>query len=243
MLSSHGRGIRPLDALKKDSQDLSRVLARIPEFPRLVPVTSGRFSGCLCPAPRLRGHGRLWGCSSRPGEASQPCAESRPILLSACLPAQPSAGPSTKALPDVRSPLLGSSCPFVGLTRQAGTRLPADDGLTCPPPGPLRTRCHWEACGTWPRSCRPSTLEGFPRPPHRPQAMPTWHVCPPLALTLCSLRLRPDPCLNRSSPDPCHGVTPGHLGPRSYQPRLEPGTQVSEDNRRGSQLRSRGRSS
>ena len=156
------------------------------------------------PAPRLRGHGRLWGCSSRPGEASQPCAESRPILLSACLPAQPSAGPSTKALPDVRSPLLGSSCPFVGLTRQAGTRLPADDGLTCPPPGPLRTRCHWEACGTWPRSCRPSTLEGFPRPPHRPQAMPTWHVCPPLALTLCSLRLRPDPCLNRSSPDPCH---------------------------------------
>ena len=47
LLSSHGRGIRPLDALKKDSQDLSRVLARIPEFPRLVPVTSGRFSGCL----------------------------------------------------------------------------------------------------------------------------------------------------------------------------------------------------
>ena len=30
LLSSHGRGIRPLDALK-DSQDLSRVLARIPE--------------------------------------------------------------------------------------------------------------------------------------------------------------------------------------------------------------------
>ena len=27
MLSSHGRGIRPLDALKKDSQDLSQVLA------------------------------------------------------------------------------------------------------------------------------------------------------------------------------------------------------------------------
>ena len=46
LLSSHGRGIRPLDALK-DSQDLSRVLARIPGFPRLVPVTSGRFSGCL----------------------------------------------------------------------------------------------------------------------------------------------------------------------------------------------------
>ena len=38
----NGRGIRPLDALK-DSQDLSRVLARIPGFPRLVPVTSGRF--------------------------------------------------------------------------------------------------------------------------------------------------------------------------------------------------------
>ena len=45
MLSSHGREIRPLDTLKKDSQDLSRVLARIPGFPRLVPVTSGREEG------------------------------------------------------------------------------------------------------------------------------------------------------------------------------------------------------
>ena len=45
--SRHGRGIGPLDALKKDSQGLSRVAARIPGFPRLVPVTSGRFSGCV----------------------------------------------------------------------------------------------------------------------------------------------------------------------------------------------------
>ena len=47
LLSSHGRGIGPLDALKKDSQGLSRVAARIPGFPRLLPVTSGRFSRCL----------------------------------------------------------------------------------------------------------------------------------------------------------------------------------------------------
>ena len=47
LLSSHGRGIGPLDALKKDSQGLSRVAERISGFPRLVPVTSGIFSGCL----------------------------------------------------------------------------------------------------------------------------------------------------------------------------------------------------
>ena len=47
LLSSHGRGIGPLDALKKDSQDLSRFAARIPGFPQLVPVTSGGFYGCL----------------------------------------------------------------------------------------------------------------------------------------------------------------------------------------------------
>ena len=47
LLSSHGRGIGPQDALKKDSQVLSRVVAGNPGFPRLVPVTSGSFSGCL----------------------------------------------------------------------------------------------------------------------------------------------------------------------------------------------------
>ena len=43
MLSSHGRGIGPRDALKKDSRGLSRVSAGSPVFPGLVPVTSGRF--------------------------------------------------------------------------------------------------------------------------------------------------------------------------------------------------------
>ena len=45
-LLSHGRGIRPQDALK-DYRGLSRVAAGNPGFPRLVPVTSGSFSGCL----------------------------------------------------------------------------------------------------------------------------------------------------------------------------------------------------
>ena len=40
LLSSHGRGIRPQDALKKDSRGLSGVSAGNPGFPRLVPVTS-----------------------------------------------------------------------------------------------------------------------------------------------------------------------------------------------------------
>ena len=47
LLSSHGREIRPQNALKKNSGDLSRVAAGNPGFPRLVPVTSGSFSGCL----------------------------------------------------------------------------------------------------------------------------------------------------------------------------------------------------
>ena len=47
LLSSHGRGIGAQDKLKKDSQGLSRFLAGNPGFPRLVPVTSGSFSGCL----------------------------------------------------------------------------------------------------------------------------------------------------------------------------------------------------
>ena len=46
LLSSHGRGIGPQDALK-DSRGLSRVAAGNPGFPRLMPVTSGSFSGCL----------------------------------------------------------------------------------------------------------------------------------------------------------------------------------------------------
>ena len=47
-LSSHGRGLGPRDALKKDSRGLSQVVAGYPGFPRLMPVTSGSFSGCLC---------------------------------------------------------------------------------------------------------------------------------------------------------------------------------------------------
>ena len=47
LLSSHGRGIGPQDALKKDSRGLPRVAEANPGFPRLVPVTSGSFSGCL----------------------------------------------------------------------------------------------------------------------------------------------------------------------------------------------------
>ena len=47
LLSSHGRGIGPQDALKKDSRGLSRVAAGNPGFPRLVPVISGSFSEFL----------------------------------------------------------------------------------------------------------------------------------------------------------------------------------------------------
>ena len=47
LLSSHGRGIRPRDALKKDSRGLSRVEAGNPGFPRIVQVTSGVFLWCL----------------------------------------------------------------------------------------------------------------------------------------------------------------------------------------------------
>ena len=47
LLSSHGRGIGPRDALKKDSRGLSRVAAGNPRFPRLVQVTSGSFSRCF----------------------------------------------------------------------------------------------------------------------------------------------------------------------------------------------------
>ena len=39
LLSSHGRGLGPQDALKKDSRCLSRVAAGNPRFPRLLPVT------------------------------------------------------------------------------------------------------------------------------------------------------------------------------------------------------------
>ena len=47
MLSSYGREIGTQDALKKESRGLSQVAAGNPGFPRLVPVTSGSFSGCL----------------------------------------------------------------------------------------------------------------------------------------------------------------------------------------------------
>ena len=39
MFSSHGREIGTQDALKKESQGLSQVVAGNPGFPRLVPVT------------------------------------------------------------------------------------------------------------------------------------------------------------------------------------------------------------
>ena len=47
LLSSHGRGICPQDALKKDSGGLSSVVAGNPCFPRLLPVASRSFSECL----------------------------------------------------------------------------------------------------------------------------------------------------------------------------------------------------
>ena len=47
LLSSHGRGIGPQDALKKDSRGLSQFEAGNPGFPRLLPRTLGNFPGCL----------------------------------------------------------------------------------------------------------------------------------------------------------------------------------------------------
>ena len=46
-LSSHGRGLRPRDALKKDSRGLSRGAAGNPRVPRLLPGTLGNLPGCL----------------------------------------------------------------------------------------------------------------------------------------------------------------------------------------------------
>ena len=46
-LSSHGRGLGPQDALKRDSRGLSRGVAGNPRFPRLLPGTLGNFPGCL----------------------------------------------------------------------------------------------------------------------------------------------------------------------------------------------------
>ena len=47
LLSIHCRGIRPQDAMKGEFRGLSRVAAGNPGFPRLVPVTSGSFTGFL----------------------------------------------------------------------------------------------------------------------------------------------------------------------------------------------------
>ena len=47
LLSSHGRGIEPQDASKKNSRGLSRGVAGNPGFPRLVPITSGSLAGFL----------------------------------------------------------------------------------------------------------------------------------------------------------------------------------------------------
>ena len=46
-LSSHGKGLGPRDALKKDSRGLSRGAAGNPRVPRLLPGTLGNFPGCL----------------------------------------------------------------------------------------------------------------------------------------------------------------------------------------------------
>ena len=46
-LSSHGRGLGPRDALKKDSRGLCRGAAGNPRFTRLLPGTLGNFPGCL----------------------------------------------------------------------------------------------------------------------------------------------------------------------------------------------------
>ena len=47
LLLSHGRGIGPQEASKKDSRSLSRVATGNHGFPQLVPVTSGSVSGSL----------------------------------------------------------------------------------------------------------------------------------------------------------------------------------------------------
>ena len=47
LLSSHGRGIGPQEALKNDSQGLSPVAVGNPGFHQLVPEISGSLSGCL----------------------------------------------------------------------------------------------------------------------------------------------------------------------------------------------------
>ena len=47
LLLSHGMGLGPQDALKKDSRGLSRVAEGNPRFPRLLPVTLGNLPACL----------------------------------------------------------------------------------------------------------------------------------------------------------------------------------------------------
>ena len=42
-VSSHGRGLGPRDALKKDSRGLCRGAVGNPRFPRLLPGTLGNF--------------------------------------------------------------------------------------------------------------------------------------------------------------------------------------------------------
>ena len=55
-LSSHGRGLGPRDAFKKDSRGLSRGAAGNPRFPRLLLGTLGNFQG----ASERRGILRNW---------------------------------------------------------------------------------------------------------------------------------------------------------------------------------------
>ena len=75
-LSSHGSGLGPRDALKKDSRGRLRVGAGNPWFPRLVPVISGRSKGASEPThvARLefpRETGLILRCAGKAGNPFQ----------------------------------------------------------------------------------------------------------------------------------------------------------------------------
>ena len=63
LLSTHGRGVGPQDALKGEPRGFSRVAAGNPWFPRLVTVTSGSFSLYLL---EVRNTADLGGASRTP---------------------------------------------------------------------------------------------------------------------------------------------------------------------------------
>lgn len=93
-----------------------------------------------------------------------------------------------------------------------------------PPQGPAR-RHSW----VWGPLClaAPAPSWGSPVRQAPGSLQMIWHVCPPLALTLCSLRLCPDPCLNRSSPDPRHPPPCPAPPPQRLHRPPETGTQPS----------------